>query len=266
MNIRNEVTVLKQHLEHLFPGKWISGNNLDERHGKQKLISTGLPEIDHGLINGLSRQRITEWLGTTSSGKTTFLRNLISNWCSAGFNVAYIDIESRLLASDWAYLNQDPYKGRFWAVRLNNKTQDAVWAAEQLIRSHAFDVVILDLATDKTTAHNQSRHHARLQRALDKSRTALLILKDINSFAQSNSWGCHARFSFAWQKVTSQNKTLNQKGLSGITAILPAADLLVSKDGMSKSLAITPYEEGGQYVQNCLFTHPSIPDRRTPKA
>jgi hypothetical protein len=262
MNIRHEVTQLKQHLEQLFPGKWVSGSNLDERQGKQKLIATGLAEIDHGLINGLSRQRITEWLGTISSGKTTFLRNLVSNWCSAGFSVAYIDIESRLLASDWSFLNQDPYKGRFWAVRLNNRTQDAVWAAEQLIRCHAFDVVILDLATDKTTAHNQSRHYTRLQRALDKSRTALLILKDITSFAQSNSWGCHLRFSFAWQKI----KQPSQKGLAGITAILPAADLCVSKDGMSKTLAITPYEEGGQYVQNCLFTHPPIPDRRTPKA
>ncbi|MBX9771211.1 MAG: hypothetical protein K2X29_07555 [Candidatus Obscuribacterales bacterium] len=257
MNIRSEVNSLKQHFEQLFPGKWISGSSLDEsrQQGKQKLISTGFAEV--------GRQRITEWLGTASSGKTTFLRNLVSNWCSSGLNVAYIDIESRLLAGDWAFLNQDPYKGRFWAIRLNHKSQDAVWAAEQLIRSHAFDVVILDLATDKTTAHNQSRHYARLQRALDKSRTALLILKDIRSYAQSNSWGCHARFSFAWQKALSQHA---QKGLAGITAILPNADLCVSKDGMSKTMAITPYEEGGPYVQNCLFTHPPIPDRRTPKA
>ena len=261
MNIRSEVASLKQHFEHLFPGKWISGSSLDEsrQRGKQKLISTGFAEI--------GRQRITEWLGTVSSGKTTFLRNLVSNWCSSGLHVAYIDIESRLLASDWTFLNQDPYKGRFWAIRLNHKSQDAVWAAEQLIRSHAFDIVILDLATDKTTAHNQSRHYARLQRALDKSRTALLILKDIRSYAQSNSWGCHARFSFAWQKAfnKSSQSQPSQKGLTGITAILPNADLCVSKDGMSKTMAITPYEEGGPYVQNCLFTHPSIPDRRTPK-
>lgn len=264
MNIRNEVAVLKQHLEQLFPGKWISGSSVDEsrQSGKQKLISTGFTEIDQGLINGLNRKRITEWLGSVSSGKTTFLRKLVSTWCSAGLNVAYIDIESRLFAGDWAFLTEEEYKGRFWAIRLNNRSQDAIWAAEQLIRSHAFDVVVLDLAVDKTTAHNQSRHYARLQRALDKSRTALLILKDINNDSQSNSWGCHARFSFAWQKSFKQPC---QKGLSGITAILPASDLCVSKDGMSKTIAITPYEEDGPYVQNCLFTHPSIPDRRTPK-
>src|SRR5271170_4523618 len=91
---------LKQELEHLFPGKWISGPP------RSKNLLTGLPDLDYSLIRGLARQRITEWIGPTSSGKTSLLRAIIAHWCVSGFNVAYVDVGSKLNASDWAYVTQ----------------------------------------------------------------------------------------------------------------------------------------------------------------
>jgi nicotinamide riboside kinase len=269
---------LRKHLEQLFPGKWLSGNE------RTRNLQTGVPEIDQGISRGIARRRITEWIGSVSSGKTTLLRNAISNWCAAGLNVAYIDTEGRLLASDWAYIDQG--QGKFWIVRppdantisapsnqvlpLISKrslySQEATWSADQFIRSNAFDVVILDFgAIDPSDQRRRgmsyspvsSSVYARLQRSLDRSKAALIIVRDaFGSADASASWGCYSRFTF--DRGTSIKC---EPGLAGIAMITPTIGCRVERDGMNQSLEVTTNSS----IQNRLFTHPQVADRRIPK-
>jgi KaiC/GvpD/RAD55 family RecA-like ATPase len=279
------VAALKQRFENLFPGKWV---NVDER---QKTLLTGLSEIDQNLKNGLSRQRITEWIGPSSSGKTSTLRAIINHWCAAGFDVAYVDTENQLIASDWTFAEhasvesnpgtQGHKQGKFWVIRNLNESsapnihsftrvnhrwkqkslrQNHLWAADELIRTNAFDVVVLDLGASERTKPIHSRVYARLQNSLGKSRTALIILKDTEAQAASApqlGWGSSAQLNFKWGSALK-----NVSGLMGTAMILPSISCNVIKDGLSRSGEVA----FAFNVSNRLFTHPSVPDRRSSKA
>jgi hypothetical protein len=284
---------LKQQLEQLFPGKWLSG------YKRSRNLSTGLDAIDNGVTRGIARKRISEWSGPVSSGKTTLLRDAVAHWCSQGLNVAYIDCEGKLYPADWASI-EAPGRGKFWIVRpdeqetrtasssvvplvskKNDFVQEAIWSADQFIRSNAFDVVILDLGLNDLSKKKSvgmgyspvpSRIYARLQRALDKSKAALIIVSDNaaelgveTASAQtkgksaapvSSNWGCHARFVF--------NRGLAircESGLNGIAMITPTVRLNAWRDGLSQEVEVNL----GSSVPNRLFTHSQVPDRRTSK-
>jgi hypothetical protein len=122
MSLQAQVAALKQHLEQLFPGKWLTGKE------NQKALLTGISEIDNVLSRGLARQRITEWTGQASSGKTTLLRTVVTNWCTAGLDVAYVDAGSKLLAADWFSVDQG--RGRFWVIRATSQQKQAAACTE----------------------------------------------------------------------------------------------------------------------------------------
>lgn len=263
---QQSVIQLKEKFEQLFPGKWL----VDSRTHKN--IQTGIPDIDFGILHGLSRKRITEWSGAFSSGKTSVLRAIAARWCAANMQVVYIDTFDRLRPSDWAFvesgyagavpLNMVPNSvkepGKFWVVRNLKGPKiefDALWAVEQLIRSGMFDVLIFDLGSDLSIS---SKISARLQRSLEKSRTALIILKDEEIASNTNSsWGCQSRFSFGWSSANVHCEI----GLSGVVSIIPSIKTELWKEGMTKNIEVNIQS----HVANCLFTHPQIPDRRTPK-
>ena len=279
MSTQSNVAALKEQFEQLFPGKWLLKEH-NQRH-----LQTGLAGIDSGPSRGIARKRISEWSGSASSGKSTVLRAVIANWCAAGMHVVYIDAANKLVPADWAFVEQgicggmplnmvrsrvnhnlrslslvEPANssGRFWVVRnLINKghKQNALWATEQLVRSNLFDVVIFDASESPPLS---SRFYARLQRSLDSSKAALLIVKDEESSASSQStWGCHTRFNFGWTNPISI-----EYGLTGIAAFIPAISSSVWKDGITNSHEVT----FNAYATNRLFTHPQVPDRRVPKA
>src|ERR1700733_5847530 len=89
-----KISKLKEHLENLFPGQWINSNQ------RTKTLSTGLTFIDQGISRGLARQKISAWLGPASCDKTSLLRSIISRWLNCGFEIAYIDTQNKLLASN----------------------------------------------------------------------------------------------------------------------------------------------------------------------
>jgi hypothetical protein len=287
------VSQLKQQFEQLFPGKWVTGAE------RSPNLQTGFAEIDKGVARGIARKRIAEWVGPISSGKTSLLRAAISNWCSAGLNVAYIDTEGKLLAADWAFLQQAP--GKFWIVRppdgntictrsaheratgeaalsQNHNVvpliarralfaQEALWSADQFIRCNGFDVVVLDFGSSNPSDSRRrgiaytpvpSRVYARLQRSLDRSKAALIIVRDIpaDSKIQSESWGASTRFVFDWGTAIRC-----ESGLLGNVMITPTVKCNVSKDGMQQIAEV----DIASSVQNRLFTHPQVPDRRTSK-
>lgn len=281
MAVQARVSDLRKQLENLFPGKWLRG---DER---SRNLQTGMPEIDNGISRGIARKRITEWVGAISSGKTSLLRAAITNWCAAGLNVAYIDTEGKLFAPDWAFIDNNSTTGKFWIVRPSDaetisssrsdtvvpliskkhlQVQEAIWSADQFIRSNAFDVVVLDIgAIDlaKGTKRGMvytgipSRTYARLQRSLDRSKAALIMTRDANaSTTNSDGWGSWARFNFDWSATVSC-----ESGLAGTVMITPTIRCNIVKDGMSQTVEV----KLGYSVQNRLFTHPQVPDRRTSK-
>jgi RecA/RadA recombinase len=273
MNLKSRVASLKQQLETLFPGKFTESRQL--RH-----LPTGLREIDQGISRGIARQRISQWTGHISSGKTTLLRTAINNWCKSGLNVAYVDTQGKLLAYDWA--NIDNTKGKFWVIhppetnqttntnifsllpKTNLYLQESLWSTNELIRCNAFDIVILDLGNINTNSKKQTHQgithnvisnqlYVRLQRALDKSKAALIIVQDQITNSHPANIFIHTSFSFSYGQ--SQYKTT----LAGIIAIMPTIECTISRNGLSQRMEVTIESS----AENCLFTHPQISDRRT---
>lgn len=288
MNMQARVSNLKQQFGQLFPGKWLTATGERPRN-----LTTGLECIDLSLTRGIARRRITEWIGPLSSGKSTLLRAAIRNWCQSGLNIAYIDAEGKLLAADWANIDVGDNAGKFWIVRppsnshnatdneqvvplISRKTllvQEAIWSADQFIRSNAFDVVILDFGNANPADSRKqglaysnvpSRVYARLQRSLDKSRAALMVVRDANLAnadkttqpAAAEGWDYYARFQF---DIGTAIRC--EARLGGVTLIQPSFKFSVFKDGMTQTREVMLECS----TANRLFTHPQVRDRRTSK-
>lgn len=303
MNANANVAVLKQQLEQLFPGKWLTGGDGD------KILRTGIRDIDSGIASGFARRQISEWSGLSSSGKSTLLRGAVTYWCASGLNVAYVDTFSRLVAADWAFvreglcgpvpLNMMQRKshtiGEFFVVRVSEslaqqedadkemnsmkrltnekysargeefavrkKQKDirleACWVVEQLIRSAVFDAIVFDMGE---SVFLSDRTYARLKRALERSKAALIVLKDQHlrtNRTTDGGWGCHTNMQFSWTTPIKYENSLN-----GIAMITPAIRGVIGRDGQTQNMETRLNTN----VPNRLFTHPQIPDRRTAKA
>jgi hypothetical protein len=255
------IAKLKQHLENLFPGQWVTPS-------RTKTLFTGLDFLDHGITRGLARQRISAWTGPASCGKTSLLRSIISHWLTNGFQVVYVDTENSLLAYNWTCFEEQQNQkslGRFWMVRdlntrqklgestTNKDSNEYLWSIDTLIRSNTFDVVILDIDANQYSWRSH-KVYARWQNSLSKSKTALLLLTNNNQLPQG--WGFYARLEFSWTANVQYSEGLQSK-----TMILPAVNCRITKDGLVQDTEV-PITA---HVTNCLFTHPPAPDRRSAK-
>ena len=107
-----------------------------------EVISTGCLTLDMALgVDGLPRGRIIECYGHESSGKTTLALHVIANAQKAGGTAAFIDAEHAL----------DPGYARKIGVNLDkllvsqpNSGEEALAICEQLAKSGAVDVVVVD--------------------------------------------------------------------------------------------------------------------------
>ena len=105
-------------------------------------ISTGALSLDLALgVGGLPRGRIVECYGHESSGKTTLALHVVANAQKAGGTAAFIDAEHAL----------DPGYARRIGVNLDdlvvsqpNSGEEALTICEQLAKSGAVDVVVVD--------------------------------------------------------------------------------------------------------------------------
>ena len=283
-NGKVSVAQLRQQLEELFPGKWLTGQD------PHKLLRCGVSDIDNGIMRGFPRRSLTEWTGPLSSGKTTLLRSAVAYWCQSGFNVAYIDTFSRLMASDWTFVEKGicgatptnlvagskKTSGQFIVVRVSESLgaedredrnssnsgkrpfalqvlKDAYWVSEQFIQSNLFDAVLFDLGESYSV---NSRVYARLHRALDKSKSALILLRDSQDRKLSSNWGASGRAEFGWSHVFSC-----ESGVKSNAVIVPGIKGSIFRDGLTQNMEI----KLNSNVTNCLFTHSQIPDRRTSK-
>ena len=113
-----------------------------EEHANIPVISTGALSLDLALgVGGLPRGRIVECYGQESSGKTTLALHVVANAQKAGGVAAFIDAEHAL----------DPGYARKIGVNLDdllvsqpNSGEEALSICEQLCKSGALDVIVVD--------------------------------------------------------------------------------------------------------------------------
>ena len=105
-------------------------------------ISTGALSLDVALgVGGLPKGRVVEIFGPESSGKTTLALTVVANAQRGGGIAAFIDAEHAL----------DPIYARKLGVNLDeilvsqpDTGEQALEICEQLVRSNALDVVVID--------------------------------------------------------------------------------------------------------------------------
>ena len=106
------------------------------------VIPTGALSLDLALgVGGLPRGRVVEVYGQESSGKTTLTLHVIANAQKAGGLAAFVDAEHAM----------DPNYARRIGVDLDNllvsqpnSGEEALTITEQLVKSGALDVVVID--------------------------------------------------------------------------------------------------------------------------
>ncbi len=114
----------------------------DNSQMEVQAISTGSIALDIALgIGGVPRGRIIEIFGPESSGKTTVALHIVAEVQKAGGEAAFIDAEHAL----------DPVYAKALGVDINNLLvsqpdcgEDALNITEQLVRSGAVDIVVVD--------------------------------------------------------------------------------------------------------------------------
>lgn len=114
----------------------------DRPHVKVEAISTGSLSLDAAIgIGGVPRGRIIEIFGPESSGKTTLCLHVIAEAQKAGGNAAFIDAEHAL---DVKYAEKLGVKLDELILAQPEYGEQALDILEQLVRSAALDVVIVD--------------------------------------------------------------------------------------------------------------------------
>ncbi len=114
----------------------------DTRHGQIEAVSTGALSLDVALgVGGLPRGRIIEIYGPESSGKTTLAQHVAAEVQKRGGIAAIVDAEHAM----------DPDYARALGVNVDellisqpDTGEQALEITEQLVRSGAVDVVIVD--------------------------------------------------------------------------------------------------------------------------
>ena len=114
----------------------------DKSDSKVEAISTGALSLDLALgVGGLPRGRIVECYGHESSGKTTLALHVAANAQKAGGTAAFIDAEHAL---DAGYAKKIGVDLDSLVVSQPNSGEEALTICEQLVKSGAVDVVIVD--------------------------------------------------------------------------------------------------------------------------
>ena len=106
------------------------------------VISTGALSLDMALgVGGLPRGRIVECYGQESSGKTTLALHVVANAQKQGGVAAFIDAEHAL---DPGYAKKIGVDLDNLIVSQPNSGEEALTICEQLCKSGALDVIVVD--------------------------------------------------------------------------------------------------------------------------
>jgi recombination protein RecA len=116
---------------------------LGEAHSlKVEAIPTSALSLDMALgIGGIPRGRVTEIYGPESSGKTTLCQHIVAEAQRLGGTAAFIDMEHAL---DPKYAEKCGVDVETLLVAQPDTGEQALEIAEELVRSGAVDVVVID--------------------------------------------------------------------------------------------------------------------------
>ncbi len=105
-------------------------------------ISTGCISLDMALgVGGVPRGRVIEIFGPESSGKTTLAQHIIAEAQKKGGSAAFVDAEHAL---DPDYARKIGVKVDDLYVSQPDNGEQALDVVETLVRSGAFDVIVVD--------------------------------------------------------------------------------------------------------------------------
>ena len=114
----------------------------ENKHEKVEVISSGSVGLDHALgVGGYPRGRIVEIYGTESSGKTTLAITAIAEAQKQGGIAAFIDAEHSF---DRFYAEKLGVDTTHLLIAQPDNGEQALEIAEQLIRSAAIDIIVID--------------------------------------------------------------------------------------------------------------------------
>ena len=114
----------------------------DASHKDVEVIPTECLSLDMALgVGGLPKGRIVECYGHESSGKTTLALHVVANAQKAGGVAAFIDAEHAL---DPGYAKKIGVNLEELVVSQPNSGEEALAICEQLVKSAAVDVVVVD--------------------------------------------------------------------------------------------------------------------------
>ena len=161
--------------------------------GDVSVIPTGSLGLDLVLgVGGLPRGRVVEIYGPEASGKTTLTLSVVAQAQKLGGTAAFIDAEHALNTSHAALLgvNVDDL-----LVSQPNNGEEALEIADQLVRSAAIDVVVVDSVAaltpraeiDGEMGDSYMGLHARLMSqalrkltgSINKSKTLVIFINQI---------------------------------------------------------------------------------------
>ena len=140
----------------------------DESALRVEVIPTGVISLDVALgIGGLPKGRVTEIYGPTGGGKSTLSLAVAIQCQKLGGNVGFVDCEQALSKELAMNMGVDPDK---FVVYQPKDGEDAIDMVEAMLKSRAFDLVIVDSIAAMTPraemeADIQQQHmglHARL--------------------------------------------------------------------------------------------------------
>jgi len=114
----------------------------EAKHMNVEAIPTGSLALDIALgVGGVPRGRVTEIYGPESSGKTTICLHVVAEAQRRGGTCGYVDMEHAL---DPAYANKCGVDVENLYISQPDTGEQALEIAEQLVRSGAMDVVVID--------------------------------------------------------------------------------------------------------------------------
>lgn len=114
----------------------------DASKTKIDVVATGAFSLDYAIgAGGFPRGKIIELFGGEGGGKTTVALTVAANVQKSGGNVGFIDAEHGLNRELCANIGIDPSK---FVVYQPDSGEDAIDMVEKMIKSGAFDMVIVD--------------------------------------------------------------------------------------------------------------------------
>jgi hypothetical protein len=139
------------------------------------------------------RGRITEIYGAASSGRTSLLYTALAQACTERESCALVDADDTFDPGSAAAAGVELHR-LLW-VRCAGNAGHAMRVADLLLQGNGFGLVALDFASTEPRAANRipPSYWYRFRRAVEQTRTALIVLSPMSNVRQCASLAVEAR-------------------------------------------------------------------------